>query len=134
MRIGATELLVIFALALLVIGPDRLPEFAKKLGEAMGQFKTYSSKVAKDIQETVIDPMEEAAAPVREAVKPIEEMDKTIRDGLRDVEKSFSDLGKPSAKKPEGEKPKAEPAASQTTAPAGQAEKSTDTSKEEEET
>ena len=58
MRIGATELLLIFALALLVIGPDRLPEFARKLGEAMSQFKTYSSKVVKDIQETVVDPME----------------------------------------------------------------------------
>lgn len=132
MRIGATELLLIFAVALLVIGPDRLPEFAKKLGEAMSQFKTYSSKVVKDIQETVVDPMEEAAAPVREAVKPITEMDKSIRDGLRDIEKSFSDLGKPSAKKPEVHTSQAEETAERPTVPAGVDGESAEVSKEEE--
>lgn len=132
MRIGATELLLIFAVALLVIGPDRLPEFAKKLGEAMSQFKTYSNKVVKDIQETVVDPMEEAAAPVREAMKPIEEMDKSIRDGLRDIEKSFSDLGKPSAKKPEVHTPQGEGTADRSTAPASQEGESAELSKEEE--
>ena len=132
MRIGATELLLIFALALLVIGPDRLPEFARKLGEAMGQFKTYSSKVAKDIQETVVDPMEETAAPIREAVKPIEEMDKSIRDGLRDIEKSFSDLGKPSAKKPEVHTPPVEDTPDRATVPASAEGESAEKLKEEE--
>ncbi len=132
MRIGATELLLIFALALLVIGPDRLPEFARKLGEAMSQFKTYSSKVVKDIQETVVDPMEEAAAPVREAVQPIVEMDKSIRDGLRDIEKSFSDLGKPSAPKPEVHTPQAEETVERITVPADEEGKHAELSKEEE--
>ena len=132
MRMGATELLLIFAVALLVIGPDRLPEFAKKLGEAMGQFKTYSSKVAKDIQETVVDPMEEAAAPVREAVKPIQEMDKSIRDGLRDIEKSFSDLGKPTARKPEVHTPQGEDTPDQSMVSVSEEGKQAELSKEEE--
>lgn len=98
MRIGAVELLVIFAVALLVIGPDKLPAFARKLGEVLGQFKGYSDKVAKEIRETVVEPMEEVTQPIREAMKPIEEVDKTIRSSVRDVEKSFSGIGKPTKK------------------------------------
>jgi sec-independent protein translocase protein TatA len=37
--IGFPELLVILALALVVIGPKRLPDIAKALGRAMAEFK-----------------------------------------------------------------------------------------------
>ena len=43
MKIGVWELLVVFVVALVVIGPDKLPEYAKKLGEALRQFRKYSS-------------------------------------------------------------------------------------------
>lgn len=99
MRIGAMELLVIFAVALLVVGPDKLPDFARKLGEVLGQLKGYSDKVVKEIQETVVEPMEEIAQPFQEALKPLEEVDKTIRCNMREVEKSVSSIGKP-VKKP----------------------------------
>mgnify|MGYP002627565204 CR=1 FL=1 len=39
MKIGAMELIVIFIVALLIIGPDKLPSYAKKLGNAMKEFK-----------------------------------------------------------------------------------------------
>ena len=35
MKIGTLELIVIAIVALLVIGPNKLPEYAKKLGLAM---------------------------------------------------------------------------------------------------
>jgi TatA/E family protein of Tat protein translocase len=38
-NLGFQELLVIFVLALLVIGPQRLPEIAKALGEAVRTFQ-----------------------------------------------------------------------------------------------
>ena len=44
MKIGLMELLVIFIVALVVIGPDKLPAYARKLGEALRQFKKYSSE------------------------------------------------------------------------------------------
>lgn len=36
---GATEILVILALALVVIGPRKLPELARALGKGLGEFK-----------------------------------------------------------------------------------------------
>ena len=38
-NLGLSELLVIFVIALLVIGPKRLPEVARGLGEAMRAFQ-----------------------------------------------------------------------------------------------
>ena len=38
-NLGLSELLVIFIVALLVIGPRRLPEVAKGLGEAIRAFQ-----------------------------------------------------------------------------------------------
>ena len=38
-NLGLQELVVIFAIALLVIGPKRLPEIAKAQGEAMRAFQ-----------------------------------------------------------------------------------------------
>ena len=38
-NLGLAELAVIFAIALLVIGPKRLPEIAKALGEAVQAFR-----------------------------------------------------------------------------------------------
>lgn len=36
---GMSEILVILVIALIVIGPKKLPEIAKSLGKAMGEFK-----------------------------------------------------------------------------------------------
>lgn len=35
MKIGLGELLVVFAAALIVIGPEQLPEFARKCGKSL---------------------------------------------------------------------------------------------------
>lgn len=95
MRIGITELIVIFAVALIVVGPDRLPAYAKKLGEALAQFKKYSDEATKDIKESIVEPLEEAQKPLREAVEPFTEIDRAVRSNAKDVQDSFRDIGKP---------------------------------------
>ncbi len=47
--IGTTELLVILAVALIVIGPKKLPDIARTLGKAMGEFR----RVSTDVQRTI---------------------------------------------------------------------------------
>jgi Tat protein translocase TatB subunit len=41
--IGMPELLVIFVVALVVLGPKRLPEVARTLGKAMAEFRRQST-------------------------------------------------------------------------------------------
>lgn len=40
--LGTTEILVIAVVALIVFGPRKLPEYAKKIGKMMNEFKTAS--------------------------------------------------------------------------------------------
>ena len=43
-NLGLSELIVIFIVALLVIGPKRLPEVARALGEALRPFQDALKK------------------------------------------------------------------------------------------
>ncbi len=53
--IGMPELLVILVVALLVLGPKRLPEMARSLGRGMAEFRRASS----ELRNTLYAPLEE---------------------------------------------------------------------------
>jgi sec-independent protein translocase protein TatB len=48
--IGMPEMLLILAVALIVIGPKKLPDLARSLGKAMGEFKKATSELKESIQ------------------------------------------------------------------------------------
>lgn len=54
-NIGGMELLVILAVALLVLGPDKLPKFMRILGKALGDLRRASTDFQRTIN-TDIDP------------------------------------------------------------------------------
>ena len=94
MRIGFTELLVILAVALVVLGPDKLPLYMKKFGQAVREFKKYSSELTEDLKENVIAPLDEAQKPLREAMAPLEDLEKDLKASAKDLESSIRDIGK----------------------------------------
>lgn len=55
--LGMPEILLILAIALIVIGPQKLPELAKTLGRAMGEFKKAAQEFKRslDVETTVTD-------------------------------------------------------------------------------
>jgi len=55
--LGMPEILMILAIALIVIGPKKLPDLAKTLGRAMGEFKRSAQdfKQSLDVETTVKD-------------------------------------------------------------------------------
>jgi Tat protein translocase TatB subunit len=48
--IGMPELLVILVVALVVLGPKRLPEVARQLGKAVAEFRRHTSDVMEEFQ------------------------------------------------------------------------------------
>ncbi|GBC62017.1 hypothetical protein DENIS_2980 [Desulfonema ishimotonii] len=70
---GMPEILLILAIALIVIGPKKLPELAKSLGRAMNEFKKATSELketmeidydVKDVKKTFDDIETELKKPV----------------------------------------------------------------------
>lgn len=47
--IGTTELMIILVVALVVLGPKKLPQVARSLGKAFGEFKRVSTDVKRTI-------------------------------------------------------------------------------------
>ena len=108
MKIGFLELILVFFVALLAIGPDKLPSFARKLGTAMREFRKATADMSKDVRENVIEPLEEAQRPIREAIEPLTELDKQVRQDIQSIQKDFKNIGNP---KPAGSDKKGEPPA-----------------------
>ena len=62
------ELIVILVVALVVLGPKRLPEVARTLGKAMAEFRRQTSEIVEEFQtQTLRD--EEPARPAGHAAK-----------------------------------------------------------------
>jgi sec-independent protein translocase protein TatB len=52
--IGVPELLVIMVVALVVLGPKRLPEVAKALGRALSEFRRATSDLSEELSNAQI--------------------------------------------------------------------------------
>ncbi len=53
--IGLPELLVIFALVLLVFGPRKLPEIAEAFGKSINKFKSATRSASDEVQKELDD-------------------------------------------------------------------------------
>src|SRR5918992_5324971 len=90
--IGFTELLVIGLVALIVIGPEKLPRMARTVGHLAGRLQRYVSDVKSDISREIEledlkkmrDSMEQAASEMQSSVQA--ELTKTETDLNKTVE------------------------------------------------
>ena len=67
------ELLVILVVALVVLGPNRLPELARTLGKAMAEFRRQTSDLMDEFQVQAMlgdDPPKRPAKPVQAPPAP----------------------------------------------------------------
>jgi len=51
--IGMQELIIIAIIALLIVGPKKLPDLAKTLGKGFNEFKRATDGITDDIKETI---------------------------------------------------------------------------------
>jgi TatA/E family protein of Tat protein translocase len=64
--IGMQELLIILVIALIVVGPKKLPELAKSLGRGLSEFK----KTAEDFQSTMMADASTEVGPRTPTISP----------------------------------------------------------------
>ena len=65
--IGVPELLVIMVIALIVLGPKRLPEVAKSLGKAFAEFRRATSDLSEELNDARMALEEEVRMAERQA-------------------------------------------------------------------
>ncbi len=71
--IGFSELLLIAVVALIVIGPERLPKVARTLGAMLGRMQRYVNDVKADIQrEMELDELKKLQSSVEDTARSIE--------------------------------------------------------------
>ncbi len=73
--IGMTELIVIFAIGLIVLGPKRLPELARSLGRGIAEFRRASLDLRREFTEAsdearMAPPQLESPVPEKAEAKP----------------------------------------------------------------
>ncbi|OZI41766.1 Sec-independent protein translocase protein TatB [Bordetella genomosp. 4] len=101
--VSFTELMVIGVIALIVIGPERLPKVARTVGHLLGRAQRYVNDVKSDIQREIeLDElrkfkseMDDAASSVKTSLRETENSLRTnLNDTAREATQSISNLKK----------------------------------------
>jgi sec-independent protein translocase protein TatB len=96
--IGFSEIVVIAVVALIVIGPERLPKAARTLGHLFGRLQRYVNDVKADInREIELDELRKLQQQVQTAARDIETSVSTavreVETGVRTVETDLNAAG-----------------------------------------
>src|SRR5271169_2198797 len=87
--IGFSELVLIGVVALVVIGPERLPRVARTAGHLLGRFQRYVAEVKADInREMELAELKKIQTSVEDAARSIEH---SVKTGMDDAQKEFRD-------------------------------------------
>lgn len=93
-NIGITELIVILLLALLVVGPERLPEMARKLGTTLRDVRKAYENLTKDLGPELMS-IQQATQELRDSVQAVKSIPqdavKSVVDAA-DLEDTISEL------------------------------------------
>ena len=96
--IAFSEIVVIAVVALIVIGPERLPKVARTLGHMFGRLQRYVNEVKADIsREMELDELRKLRTEVQSAAREFESsISKAAQDaetGVRSVETELNEAG-----------------------------------------
>jgi sec-independent protein translocase protein TatB len=93
--IGFSEILVIGVVALIVIGPERLPKVARTLGHLVGRMQRYVNEVKADIRREVeLDELRALKGSVEDAARSIED---AARKEVKETELELQSIAQPLA-------------------------------------
>ena len=88
--IGMPEMLLILAIALIVIGPNKLPDLAKSLGRAMREFKKATNEFKETMQiDSELSEVKKAFDDINEDVK--DAVDLKLEPATKPVDKTDTD-------------------------------------------
>lgn len=89
MSLGPAEILVIFVIALLVFGPNRLPEIGRQVGKGVRELRKFQQTLKSDLDDVLADDVSDRAEPAPQlppkAVAPTPVIDTESSESRPDV-------------------------------------------------
>jgi sec-independent protein translocase protein TatB len=86
--LGISKLAMIGAVALIVIGPEKLPRVARTVGTLIGKAQRYVSEVKAEVNRSMeLDELKKMRETVESAAKDVGQ---SIQSGANDIEKSWT--------------------------------------------
>lgn len=122
-NIGGLEVLFVMVVALIVLGPTKLPEAARQVGKFVNEVRRISSGFQKEFREAVQDPIIEAEARARGS---IESTKIAVSEPFKAVKAPLEETLKAPVVDPATPKPTATPDAASDVAPDGGADAAVD--------
>jgi len=119
--IGFTEMMLIGVVALIVIGPERLPGVARTAGKYVGRLKRFMTSVKADVEQELR--ADELRQILSQQQKELDSLKNTISEAGKDIEREADiseALAEPPAAPPEQPGASAQPEESVDTAPPGE--------------
>ena len=94
--IGISEIAVIMVVALVVIGPERLPKVARTIGTLLGRAQRYVNDVKAEVnREMELDELRKLQTQMQDAARGIQEQVSTagadVQSAVHDMEKQLND-------------------------------------------
>ena len=79
--LGGMEILLLFALALLLFGPRRLPEIGRTVGKTVAEFRKATLDFKTSLEREVeLEKLKETTGAIREAARLVQHPTRTILD------------------------------------------------------
>jgi sec-independent protein translocase protein TatB len=86
--IGFSELLLIAVVALVVIGPEKLPRVARTVGHLLGRMQRYVNDVKADInREMALDDLRKLQASMQDTMQSVEQ---SVNEEMRSAEEQLN--------------------------------------------
>ncbi|MAJ89590.1 MAG: twin-arginine translocase subunit TatB [Acidimicrobiaceae bacterium] len=82
-NLGSGELLVIFFVALVVLGPKRLPDAARQVGRAVHEIRRMSGGFQREIREAMQEPMRAAEQAKADILDPFNQAASAAADSIK---------------------------------------------------
>jgi sec-independent protein translocase protein TatB len=91
--IGFSELMIIAVVALIVIGPEKLPKVARTVGHLFGRMQRYVNDVKADIsREMALDDLRKLQASMQETAQSLEQsVNETVRSAETEMNRIAGD-------------------------------------------
>ncbi|MEJ6021889.1 Sec-independent protein translocase protein TatB [Ramlibacter sp. PS4R-6] len=87
--LGIEKMMVIGAVALIVIGPEKLPRVARTVGTLLGKAQRYVADVKAEVNRSIeLDELKKMKTEVETAARDVES---SIHSGVRDIERDLQE-------------------------------------------